>query len=569
MGSNGFTVALYCPVGGLTSDRSMEQIVEEFEALKRYVNFTKVYLETYRGGLLIDRDRMMALKEYFLNQGIEVSGGITWTHGKKSNNPLQGGFGTLCYTTSEGQKLVRNVVEFTASLFDQIMLDDFYFTSCKCDQCQSAKGDLSWSEYRLQLMKHISEECVITVARKVNPDISLIIKYPNWYDNYHFTGYNLEDQPPLFDYVYTGTETRDPLYNPQHLQAYTGYFLMRYMENIKPGHNLGGWFDRFNCNGNLNYYVNQVNVTLFSKPREVMLFSANSMSGTIFTPLAGYALEQGSEIFGKLGNPVGVSCYKPFHSHDEDFLHNYVGMLGIPLEPAPQFPDKADMVFLTASAAADPGIIDKLKAHLAKGKNAVITSGLLDTLKDKGIDELAQIRLTNRRVDLHRFSFFGYHLSANGVFLAADSIRIPVLEYATNDSWPMINGLGEDSNFPLLLQTEYGRGALFVLAVPDDPGMLYRLPREVLGLLRQVLGYGMKVTIDAESRIALFTYDNDTFVVESFLPYDTTIDIIVNHRAARLVNLPSERVLEGCSRGNQTEISVNLPAQTYRAFRIQ
>ena len=74
----------------------MEEIKREFAALKRYVNFTKVYLETYRGGLLIDRDRMMELKEYFLQQDIEVSGGITWTHDKESDNPLQGGFGTLC-----------------------------------------------------------------------------------------------------------------------------------------------------------------------------------------------------------------------------------------------------------------------------------------------------------------------------------------------------------------------------------------------------------------------------------------------------------------------------------------
>ena len=62
-----------------------------------------------------------------------------------------------------------------------------------------------------------------------------------------------------------------------------GYFLMRYMENVKPGCNGGGWFDRFNCHGNPNYYVNQVNVTLFSKPREVTLFSANSMVDTIFS----------------------------------------------------------------------------------------------------------------------------------------------------------------------------------------------------------------------------------------------------------------------------------------------
>lgn len=569
MGAYGFELAVYCPVSGLVARRPIDQVTGEFERLRQHVRLTKVYLETYRSGVLIEEDRMLELKRHFLEQGIKVSGGITWTHGRRRENPLQGGFDTYCYTSAETREEIRNIVEFTARLFDEVILDDFFFTPCKCDECRAAKGARSWSEYRLELLQHISEECIVQPAKAVNPRISLIIKYPNWYDHYHLTGYNLEDQPEVFDYVYTGTETRDPLYNPQHLQAYLGYFLMRYLENVKPGCNGGGWFDRFNCNGNLNYYVNQVNVTLFSKPREVTLFSANSMVDTIFAPLAGYALEKGSEVVRQLGNPVGVPCYKPYHSHNEDFLYDYVGMLGIPLEPGPRFPEGESMVFLTASAAADSQIVDKLKGHLARGNNAVITSGLVWALRDRGIDDLAQIRVTDRRVTVREFSSFGFGLSAQGVVRASDSIQIPVVEYATNDSWPLINGLGEDSNAPLLLQTEYGKGGLFVLAVPDDFGMLYRLPKEVLRSLRQIVTHGMKVSIDGESRIALFAYDNDTFVIESFLPYDTSVDVVVKQENAALVELNTERVLRGRSADTQTRVPVYLPAQTYRAFRVE
>jgi hypothetical protein len=564
-----FDVAIYCPVAGLVAKRPIDEITGEFERLRRHVTFTKVYLETYRSGVLIEEDRMLELKRHFLEQGVKVSGGITWTQGGRRHNPLQGGFDTFCYTSAETRKAIRGIVEFTARLFDEVILDDFFFTSCKCDECRAAKGARSWTEYRLELLRHISEECIVRPARAVNPDISLIIKYPNWYDHYHLTGYNLEYQPKVFDYVYTGTETRDPLYNPQHLQAYMGYFLMRYMENVKPGCNGGGWFDRFNCHGNLNYYVNQVNVTLFSKPREVTLFSANSMVDTIFAPLAGYALEKGCEVIRQLGHPVGVPCYKPYHSHGEDFLYDYIGMLGIPLEPSPRFPEGESMVLLTAGSATDPEIVDKLKGHLAKGHNAVITSGLVSALRDRGIDDLAQIRVTDRRVAVREFSSFGYGLSARGVITAADSIQIPVSEYGTNDSWPLINGLGQDNNAPLLLQTEYGDGALFILAVPDDFGMLYRLPREVLRLLRHILTHGMKVSIDGESKIALFAYDNDAFVIESFLPYDTSVDVIVNREQAALVDLLTERVFEGHKTKEQTRFSVNLPAQTYRAFRVE
>ena len=38
------------------------------------------------------------------------------------------------------------------------------------------------------------------------------------------------------------------------------------------------------------------------------------------------------------------------------YLHNYVGMLGIPLEPYPYYPKDAKTIFLTESAAMDTDI---------------------------------------------------------------------------------------------------------------------------------------------------------------------------------------------------------------------
>ena len=69
-----------------------------------------------------------------------------------------------------------------------------------------------------------------------------MIKYPNWYDHFQGLGFNLEAQPAMFDGIYTGTETRDPS-SSQHLQAYLGYNIFRYFENLKPGGNGGGWVD--------------------------------------------------------------------------------------------------------------------------------------------------------------------------------------------------------------------------------------------------------------------------------------------------------------------------------------
>lgn len=57
----------------------------------------------------------------------------------------------------------------------------------------------------------------------------------------------------------------------------------------------------------------------------------------MFVPIGGYVLETMDEFVGGLGNPIGTACYIPYHSMGEDYLHNYMGMLGIPLEPYPYF----------------------------------------------------------------------------------------------------------------------------------------------------------------------------------------------------------------------------------------
>lgn len=67
-------------------------------------------------------------------------------------------------------------MEFTAKHFDEIILDDFFFTNCKCELCINAKGDKSWTRYRLDLMTEAAQSLVIGPAK-----ISLFV-----YDNNTF-----------------------------------------------------------------------------------------------------------------------------------------------------------------------------------------------------------------------------------------------------------------------------------------------------------------------------------------------------------------------------------------------
>lgn len=561
-----FVASVYCPVGDLITIEDMDAFAARFAFIEKHVHVGKVYLETYRSGQLIDRLRIESLISFFRSKGIKTSGGITTTPppgGKR-------GFEAFCYTDPESLGFLADVSRFTASLFDEIILDDFYFTNCRCERCIEAKGNRSWADFRLSLMKDVSEKVIAGPARSVNPNVRLIIKYPNWYEHFQETGYNLEDEPAIFDMVYTGTETRNPTYTTQNLPKYLSYFNMRFMENAAPGRNGGGWFDPYECQYNLTSYADQAWLTLFSKAREATLFSLGSLleeNYSLFAPAAGQVFADMDKYLDQLGNPVGTACYIPFHSHGEDYLHNYLGMAGIPLEPFPSYPEDADVVFLAESSACDPDIVEKIKAGLLRGSRVVVTSGFIKASRGK-TSEIANITCTDRKARVAKYACSDSGgIRFDGYGDGDREIIIPQLEFPTNDVWKLIGALGEDSSFPILLKTYYGRGEFVVLTIPDDPGDIYHYPRNVLNLIRSELSSG-RVTLDSVARHALFTYDNGTFILRSFLPYSDRISINVKGGEAKLLDLVSGKVFSGIPRDGGMSFEFMSVPGTNRIFKL-
>ncbi|HNX60137.1 MAG TPA: permease, partial [Spirochaetota bacterium] len=376
-----FTTAMYCTVHDV-ENTDWENFGEKFSFIEKWLNVDKVYLESYRSERFVSEAKMRAAKDFFTKKGIACSGGITLS----AKGRTTWDFRSFCYSDQHFVDELVKVIEFNVKHFDETILDDFYFTNCKCDSCIAEKGDLSWDEYRTVKLRSMSE-LMVTHARTINPKATVIIKYPNWYDDYQYTGYNLRDQRQIHGTIYTGTETRDPALTQQNLPRYLSYFLMRYMENALPGKNAGGWFDPYDCSYNLNSYLEQAYLTLFSKAREVTTFCLGSLMTDFreFVPLAGYAFDRVDSFMDKLGKPQGIACYKPFNSDGENYLLPALGMLGIPLEPTPFYPEDASTVILSESAACDDDIVDRIKKSLQKGKTVVITSGLARALEDRGL----------------------------------------------------------------------------------------------------------------------------------------------------------------------------------------
>ena len=66
------------------------------------------------------------------------------------------------------------VGETAASMFDEILLDDFFFTNCKCESCIAAKGDKSWRQFRVELMRDAAKNLLVEPAKKINPKITFL-----------------------------------------------------------------------------------------------------------------------------------------------------------------------------------------------------------------------------------------------------------------------------------------------------------------------------------------------------------------------------------------------------------
>ncbi|MDF1512374.1 MAG: hypothetical protein P1S60_01055 [Anaerolineae bacterium] len=596
-----FNVAVYATMYDVQQMSDLQWLVERFDAIDRHIHVNKIYLETHRDAVIAEEATILQAKQFFAERGVQTSGGITYTVNERNR------FQTYCYSNPDHRQKVKEIAEYTARLFDEFILDDFFFTNCKCELCIAAKGVRSWTDFRLAQMTEAAEKLIIEPAKKVNPNVKITIKYPNWYEHFQGLGFNLETQPSMFDALYTGTETRDPVFGNQHLQAYHGYSIMRYFENIKPGANDGGWVDPFGSRV-LDRYAEQLWLTLFAKAPEITLFNFSQIQRTIDSAqradwqdnsnssfnfdemiepwkqedgtwsaqasialAAGYAFTQIDPVIAELGNPVGLKCYRPYHAIGEDYLHSYLGMLGIPIDLRPEFPAGAQTILLTESAKYDRDIVTKIKKQLMKGYPVVITSGLYKALQDRGIRDIVEMTVTDRKASIQDFliGWFGVHH-------AESPLLIPHIDYLNNDSWEEISAFTRTTGRPLLHSATYANSVLYVLTIPDNFDDLYKLPVEVLARIKEVLLRDLYVRVDSPAQVMLFVYDNDTFIVHSILPEPVKARIITDTNKSTLYDLQTGAVIENPQElldwrkrsTGEHAFAVTLAPRSYRVFRL-
>jgi hypothetical protein len=431
----------------------------------RRMGISKVYVEVFRDGYQADAETLKASRDFFRHAGLEVSGCVTTTDlGKHST----GWNVAACYTNRHNQEHLAEIFRYAASLFNEIMIDDFFFTDCECSQCAAAKGSMSWKQSRDKLMVEMSRKNVLGAARAVNPRVKIILKYPQWYDKFQDRGYVVDQETALYDRIWVGTELRDPSSNQWgHTQQYRGFFLYRWLADVAGPKEGGGWFDPYGTDP--TFYLDQAYVTVLAGAPEVMLFHYGDLASDKYhaqaEAFAGHR-QQLDRLAKLAGNWEGIPAYKPPNSDpgDEPYIFDQIGMLGIPLLATAHFPAKARAALFTVHALGDTDFVPELGQFLEGGGTAFVSESLAHRLN-------ADPRLT----------------PDNKVALAKDE---------------------------LLKQVSEGKGRIIVfsdqlprLAYVDAEDQITQLDpetRAALGKLRSAVAEFTPTSIDAPPRVAVF-----------------------------------------------------------------
>ena len=497
---------------------------------------TKVYLETYRSGLVIPPKLIKTTVSFFKENGFEVVGGIATVPGPNFGVAQEGPLAWLNWQNPKTQNDLRKVMEDSAPFFDTFIIDDFLCTADTSLESKAAKGDRSWSVYRRALLTDLAQSVLINPAKAKNPAIKIIIKYPQSYDRFHLFGYDVATEPKLFDGVWVGTETRGQ-YTQRYgfVQPYEGFINYRWISSLS-GDKIGGaWFDHGDCTD--IDFIEQAYQSVLSGAKELVMFNFDSfISGHPGHHLLRQDFEKLADLAKAVAaNPVqGVAGYKPPNSDagGDLYLMDYIGMFGVSLVPVSQYPENSSVIFLPTQAAADKYIVPKIIRSLDKGAKIILTTGFL--VNANGKEELARMA--------------GVNLSTNPSYNISETIindgHTELLKFPLTEEYQIMpNGakvlLQTAVNQPFLVQNKN----LFlinthtfsqqdfdavgeVLLCPRQIGLL-ELPRSWMNTIRSAFHPKDEPVLDAPSRVSMQELSDHSFIIHNYNQEKTVVNIVL------------------------------------------
>lgn len=548
------------------------------------IGVTKIYLDTFRCGYIPGEKVLIHARDFFRENGIEVSAGMTTTYGENFGTPSDRSRFWLNYQTEKTQMDLSNHFRKIASFFDEIMIDDFFSTNDESEISENARGNRSWPEYRLDLMCDIARRCVIQPAREANPNVSIILKYPQWYDRFHCFGYDAAREPAMFDRIWVGTETRNPETQRYGFvmptQGYINYSWLRSIAGPKTG---GAWFDFGDCTPEC--YLMQAYQSVLAGAEEIVLFEAGSLVDK--NPCIEPLLQRHKALFAlgeilKGRKSIGLTAYKPPHSDGSDlegaanlYVYDYLATLGLSPIPVASAPDNVPAVFLPRQAVADAAIIEKVHKWLAAGTTILTTPDFLTALGDCKLVERAgyeyPIALKTSKEKVDRFRVDGKELYSKTAIQLRDLEKPPRAEILCagvigSKDIPLLTRKKDDSGGQILVlnldtftHEEFGPGREEFL--PPRPLSVKDWPAEVVNRIRDAVPTPRGLEITGPNNIGIYYYEGNLLVLANFNESPATLSLKWKTPPKNITLHNSFPHAEGASMEKQNEsIKVTVPA---------
>ena len=498
--------ALFC-----TSD-DVDQLLtkpEDRKAALAYfapLRLSKVYLENASG----EPAAVATLREIATDlkaRGIEVSGAVV----------PAGEHGPLCYNDAKDMAMLEGRVQVLAKVFDEIIVDDWLFTTCTCAKCLEGRGSDSWADYRSRLVAEQSKRHLIDAAKQVNPRVQVIIKYPNWYEGHRQHGYDVARQTPQFDGVSVGIETRQRATHDQHIPIYSGYVFQQWIGGDAGTKWRSAWLDNYDMQGADNDYVAEVWQAVLARTPEIIFWCAGvrhppAPSASNYPHLV-ELMPDFDRLAGMIDGPArGIPIHLPLGSVGEYNVFGYLGMIGLPMAPRTTFPADTATAIFTQHSLRDPKLAAELLARVRAGKEVFLTWPLLQNLRDSELGRAFNVIGEGGTVASATFRV-RENLWDGKPVAAPRPFAFPKIELST---WPYVREVAlvrEDADFGVLLKTPYLEGQVDVLNLPDNSYDLLRLPEPVLNAIRRCFFEELGVRLVGPGGVALYPYGGRQYVL--------------------------------------------------------
>jgi len=405
-----------------------------------------------------------------------------------------------------------------AQVFDDIILDDWLFTTATDPKSVQDRGSQTWAEYRTKLIIEQSKKYIITPAREVNPKVTIIIKYPNWYEGFGDNGYDVYNETRLFDKMAVGIETRNRMIHDQHIPIYSGYIFQKWYASVDPSKWVGSWLDNYGMKGDYNDYNAQVWQAVLAQTPEIILWCAGQLYPTTgpssdVYPYFRDLLPQFDRVAGMLEGPSrGVPIYLPYGSTGEYNIFGYLGMAGIPLTPVAQFPTESRNAIFTLHSLRDPDLATKMLARLRDGKDVFMTWGLWQKLQSTEFKNTLSLVDHGRCVTGDRFRLrLGWF--RDELIKADRTFTFPRIETTT---WPYVRDVAvvqDDYDFGVFLNVQYLKGRIYILNIPENSYDLLRLPAGALNLIRRAVAPDLGVELDGPGGVGMYLFGDKQYAL--------------------------------------------------------